>query len=99
MSRIADAKRHFGDEIEQELDALKQDVADLIRRARDAADDAIGLNKLAQSFNGLASTLDHASTQVDDTRTEVRKWLATHKEPIHEHVSPTALAAVKEARA
>lgn len=91
MSRIADAKRTFSVALEEELDDLATDLQSLISRAREAGKDARGLNDLGASFNGLASTLETAISQVEDTRTEVRTWLAVSKEPITERTNPALI--------
>lgn len=99
MSRIADAKRVFGSAIEDELDTLAADLRALIARTRDAAKDCRGLNDLAASLNGLASTMEHATTQVEDTRAEARRWLGLDREPIHERTNPALLTEIREAAA
>lgn len=89
MTLIADAKAAFDQAIESELDDIGAEIHRLAARARDCAHDARGLNDLAASFNGIASTLEHAATQVEDARAECRTWLGVGREPIHQYVSPT----------
>jgi len=91
MTLIADAKASFDMAIEAELDEIGADIHRLLARAREAAQDARGLNDLAASFNGVANTLEHATRQAEDARAEVRAWLGVAREPIHEYVSPTVL--------
>jgi hypothetical protein len=92
---IADAKVEFAATIDGELDDLREATVELVRRVREAAQDARGLNDLAASFNGIACTLEHAGVQIEDTRAEARKWLGQEREPIHEYVSPTIVAQVR----
>ena len=82
MTRIADAKREFGAAIEAELDDVGTDLRRLIARAREAGKDCRGLNDLAASYNGLASTLEHALTQVEDARNEARICMVLEVPPI-----------------
>ena len=91
MSRLTDAKRTFAASIEQELNEIRALIRVAADRSRAAGKDMAGLNDLATSFNGVASTLEHAITQVEDTRSEARKWLGVDREPITQYVSTTAV--------
>lgn len=89
MTMIRDAKASFSLAIESELDEIGAEIQRLAARCREAAKDATRLNDLAASFNGIASTVEHAGQQVEDARTEARAWLGVGREPIYEHVSDT----------
>ena len=91
MSRLSDAKRTFAARIEEELDELLAQIRATAHQSRAADKDMAWLNDLATSLNGVASTLEHAITQVEDTRTEARKWLGVDREPITQYVSTTAV--------
>ena len=89
MTMIRDAKASFSLAIESELDEIGAELHRLAARCRDAAKDSTKLNDLAASFNGIASTVEHAGQQVEDARNEARAWLGVTREPIHQYVSPT----------
>jgi methyl-accepting chemotaxis protein len=97
VSRLNDAKRAFASAIEEELDELLAHIRATAQQSRAASKDMSGLNDLAASFNGIASTLEHAMTQVEDTRAEARKWLGIEREPITQYVSTTAWPVKEEA--
>lgn len=99
MPRIADAKKSFAADIEQEFDEIAGELQALIQRARFAAKDAKGLNDLGVSLNGFASTLEAAEGKLADAKAECRSWLEVSKEPITERTNLALVDAVKIGKA
>lgn len=95
MTKIAEAKREFSEEIDAQLDEIGVKLAALIAEAREAAHDCKGLNGLRESFNGLACTLETAESQLGDIRTEQRAWLGASMPEITEYTSTTAMGVVE----
>ena len=89
MTMIREGKAVFYASIESELDEIGAELHRLAARCREAAKDSTKLNDLAASFNGIASTVEHAGSQVEDARNEARAWLGVTREPIHQYVSST----------
>jgi len=87
MTEIIQAKRAFYKALEAQLATFRKDIEAIAGDLRESAKDTVGLNKLAQNFNGVASTMEHALTQVEETREEARKWLGLDREPITERVN------------
>jgi hypothetical protein len=81
MGRIAEGKRKFAESIDEELDEIAVTMGEVVRRAREGAKDAKGLNGLGTGLNGFASTLETAVAQLEDIRSECRAWLDVGWEP------------------